>query len=202
MIRILDDFLPEAYANAIHYSCLYDLKYVYNSQTSVSYGDEPVYNDSNVHDNGQMVSILYAFSNNGQQQVEPFYGEIKPMIYTLQSKVPDLDIQGIIRVKANLILRERSLPQYHYNVPHQDAKEGCMSLIYYVCDSDGDTFFFNEKYSSGGLPDKVTVHQRVQPKRNRAILFDSSRYHASSNPLIHKERIVLNFVMKATYANN
>jgi hypothetical protein len=64
------------------------------------------------------------------------------------------------------------------------------SMIYYVIDSDGDTFVFNETYETK----KLSVRKRVAPKKRKAIIFDSDTWHASSNPRQNANRIVLNFV--------
>jgi hypothetical protein len=71
-------------------------------------------------------------------------------------------------------------------------------MIYYVNDSDGDTFLFNEFWDpvSGQPPTQLTLNQRVTPKRNRAVIFESDRFHASSNPRFNKNRFIINFVMK------
>jgi hypothetical protein len=65
-------------------------------------------------------------------------------------------------------------------------------MVYYLNDSDGDTFLFNEKYGDGFSD--FTVMERISPKKNRAVIFEANRYHASSNPSQAENRYVLNWV--------
>ena len=74
--------------------------------------------------------------------------------------------------------------EYEYNTPHVDhfMDGDFISLIYYVNDSDGDTFLFEES-NKDGHASFVTVKDRVGHKENTAIIFDGKQYHASSNPI-------------------
>ena len=52
-------------------------------------------------------------------------------------------------------------------------------MLYYVCDSDGDTIIYNEKtISEKGL----TVQKKVTPKQGRVVLFDGAYYHTAQQP--------------------
>jgi hypothetical protein len=66
-------------------------------------------------------------------------------------------------------------------------------MVYYCNDSDGDTFLF-EEFHYPIIPDSLTVHKLVSPKQNRAVIFESNRWHSSSNPRISPNRFVINFV--------
>ena len=64
-------------------------------------------------------------------------------------------------------------------------------MLYYVCDSDGDTIIFNEKEKS----EKYTVQKRVTPKQGRVVLFDGDFYHTAEQP-IDNIRCVVNYDLK------
>ncbi|CAB5221014.1 Oxoglutarate/iron-dependent dioxygenase [uncultured Caudovirales phage] len=100
----------------------------------------------------------------------------------------------LLRVKVNMLLKDSTYKFNNYHIPHSDYTQESESVIYYVNDSDGDTFIFNEK------PDinltKITIRDRISPVKGRALLFDSSYLHASSSPVISSERIIINFVFK------
>ena len=53
-------------------------------------------------------------------------------------------------------------------------------VLYYVCDSDGDTIIYNEK--EYGLK-KYTERQRVSPKQGRCVIFDGTQMHTAEQPL-------------------
>jgi hypothetical protein len=88
---------------------------------------------------------------------------------------------SFVRIKANLLTPWPDAP--HFHPPHVDTDaENGMSCIYYLHDSDGDTFFFGEE------------NMQVTPKANRAVLFDAYHKHCSSNPINNDRRIIVNSV--------
>ena len=85
------------------------------------------------------------------------------------------------RIKANLLMPHPHAPTFHPPHTDTDAENG-MSCIYYLNDSDGDTFFFGED------------NRTVTPKENRAVLFDAHHHHCSSNPINTDRRMIINTV--------
>jgi hypothetical protein len=88
----------------------------------------------------------------------------------------------IARIKANLLLQN---PGVKLQPPHVDSTildvttnqesyhNNRMTLLYYVNNSDGDTVFYNERYTGpDDRPGKLTVRQRVKPVKVRAVIFD------------------------------
>ena len=67
----------------------------------------------------------------------------------------------------------------------------CLSCIYYVTESDGDTVFFNKQY--GDKLEGLKVVDRVSPTRGTYTLFDSTIYHAKGHQKTNK-RIAGNFI--------
>jgi hypothetical protein len=100
----------------------------------------------------------------------------------------------LIRAKINMLTKDSEYGVNNYHIPHVDDRGDIETVIYYVNDSDGDTFVFNEK------PDEslteITIKDRISPVRGRLVLFDSSYLHASSSPVISSERIIINFVFR------
>ena len=99
------------------------------------------------------------------------------------------------RLKFNLLTNNYLMTKDKYNTPHIDNKYvNSYSMIYYVNDSDGDTIIFNETCNDETMtrPDKLTIKQRIEPKKNRAVLFRGNYFHTSSNPMNNETRIVLN----------
>jgi hypothetical protein len=96
------------------------------------------------------------------------------------------------RAKFNL-LPKNSDSTYHY--PHIDTEvTGVHTLIYYVNESDGDTYLFDGIGPSNG--EFVEVQTRFTPKKGTAIIFDANQFHSSSSPVEHEKRIVLNVMFK------
>lgn len=102
----------------------------------------------------------------------------------------------IIRAKFNLLTQ--SSDQTHH-LPHTDTDQNnlCYTSIYYVDDSDGDTYLFNEhgpRDTNG--PNEVTVLDTVPPTKGSLLVFDARRFHSSSSPVISHKRTVMNVVFK------
>ena len=75
--------------------------------------------------------------------------------------------------------------------PHIDTSDDHFVMLYYVCDSDGDTIIFNEKEKS----EKYTIQKRVTPKQGRVVLFDGAFYHTAEQPM-DNVRCVINYDLK------
>ena len=89
----------------------------------------------------------------------------------------------------NLLTRKETKHLYH--TPHVDFDRPHWTLIYYVNDSDGGTYFFKQKYN--GTRQKLEIDKVVEPRQGRFVLFDGLTYHTSSNPQYHDTRCVINF---------
>ena len=77
------------------------------------------------------------------------------------------------------------------DTPHVDIVGDHFVILYYVCDSDGDTIIYNEKVKS----DNYTIQKRITPKQGRVVLFDGSYYHTAEQP-IDNIRCVVNYDLK------
>jgi hypothetical protein len=75
--------------------------------------------------------------------------------------------------------------EYLHDNEHRDFPVPHLVCLYYVNDTDGDTFLFG---TSSGQP----ISKRITPKKGRIVLFDGSIFHASSMPTKNK-RIILNY---------
>lgn len=110
--------------------------------------------------------------------------------------------KALVSLKANMLLKDDRYPLNHYHPPHADVNKDdkFLSLLYYINNSDGDTFFFNKTYDT--MPDfksrvdELEIVNRVTPKANMAVLFDSSVLHASSSPIKTERRLVVNAIFE------
>ena len=74
------------------------------------------------------------------------------------------------------------------DTPHIDTNEKNFVMLYYVCDSDGDTIIYNEKVES----EKYTVKESVTPKQGRVVIFDGGQYHTAQQA-INTVRCIANY---------
>ena len=123
----------------------------------------------------------------------PYINIISPVLNAIALQF-ESNLQ-IIKVKFNLLTKSLS-NQYH--LPHTDIDEGddCYSSIYYVNESDGDTYLFNEfgpKESND-----VSIRSHISPQKGSLVVFNARRFHASSSPVNNDTRIIMNIVFKVT----
>ena len=91
---------------------------------------------------------------------------------------------SLYRIRAGMHIPDSTWDSHHG--PHVDDSDLHHVILYYVNDSDGDTFFFKN-----GIENKV--YKTVTPKKNRIVVFDGKILHASSYPITSPIRMTLNF---------
>ena len=127
-----------------------------------------------------------------------FYDIFVPLLYSMEEKI-NMTIAELVQLRLGLFTLNKNRQPYH--VPHVDYQDDGLkyTAIYYLNDSDGDTYFFNEfldpnikRFINGYDPSLFTVAKSVKPKQGKLVLFDGRRYHAGSYPESTPERMVLN----------
>ena len=98
------------------------------------------------------------------------------------------------------VIQGRSFLQFPLNLknspepdtPHIDIyRRKHLVVLYYVCDSDGDTTIYNEKASKRSYKD-YTIKEKVTPKQGRVVVFDGLYWHTAEQPK-KDVRCILNF---------
>lgn len=105
-------------------------------------------------------------------------------------------LNELIRIQFNLLYQnpDKSYTIDNWNSAHTDQEFDHNVLLYYIDDSDGNTFVFNER--RGDIIENFTINKIIEPKRGRAILFDGKHYHTSSNSVKYLKRLAINFNFK------
>ena len=142
------------------------------------------YNKEN-HKITEKEHFYHAFVNDGE-----YNSDFKNVVKDLVSLLPSQD--RLYRVKANLMLQDKGGNPDLYNTPHYDfewEKDGEKYQkdfyvgLYYVIDSDGDTFLFDKN-------DKIM--KRIPPKKGRMLFMRGDVLHASRHPINFDRRLVIN----------
>ena len=108
-----------------------------------------------------------------------------------------------INIKKVDVLQGRSFLSTPTNIskddvdtPHVDMVAPHFIMLYYVCDSDGDTIIYNEKTRFDDCkPDNemsFTIKKKVSPKQGRVVLFNGIHYHTAEQPN-HNLRCIVNY---------
>lgn len=186
---------------------VYNLPFMYTPGTSYQQhlNGEPLsfvhgldyFIDENTTDTAQFVhSSLFSGVVSPDQSIS--YSEFRPFLYMVQENIKR-KIKLVTRVKVNCVLQNTNFKDTNYNIAHVDTStinKNTFSAIYYVNDSDGDTFFFNEHCKEDSLIEKLTIKERITPKMGTMVIFPSNQFHASSNPIKSKSRFVVNFMFE------
>jgi hypothetical protein len=200
MVKVVDNFLPVEEQNALEQLLIgnSDFPY-YQSLDTLSPLERFQFKSNKIIHQPQFVHVLFTDDNINSDAFDTIFSKfnlagihefINPSKFSFE------------RIKVNLLTPCLSRVKNLHHVPHVDSfKPNTMSMIYYVCDSDGDTFIFNERYSKETIPNKLTLKQRIEPKKGRAVFFDSDLYHASSPPSKKDFRCIVNSVFKARQSN-
>ena len=109
------------------------------------------------------------------------------------------DFKNIIQVRSFLQTPLSSnMLANEVDALHVDLPVDHLVVLYYVCDSDGDTILVDKKFDKNeGLitgsryTDYKTI-KRVTPKKGRCLIFDGAYYHTAEQPK-NNTRCVINF---------
>jgi hypothetical protein len=190
----LERFLPDSYADILEQLVCKsgELLWQYNASTNDLANPHIMSKDARSYESDQFVHALF---QEGERR-SAFFDVVFPMFYFMEDKT-GVTLATVERMKANLLV-QKQIDEGSYNTPHIDIPDaGFKSLLYYVKDSDGDTFLFNETYQQTAAAKKpLTIRKRVAPRKGKAVLFNSNIWHASSHPRDNATRVVLNFVFK------
>lgn len=175
-IHVIDDLYPTRFINNLE-SLLTSVNFSWFLQSNTSYDVLDKTND--------VFQFTHQFISK-QGDYSPFLSEVSILSPFIEKKF-NIEVIDTLRVKANLLTCNKDFDTNTHHPLHVDADESdYWSLLYYVNDSDGDTFF---KLSENDF-------KRVSPKKGRAVFFNSNIEHASSSPVKTDTRIVVNSILK------
>ena len=95
------------------------------------------------------------------------------------------------------------------DTPHTDIPVDHFVMLYYVCDSDGDTIIYNEKCNNldeyndntNVVKNKIfSIQKKVTPKQGRVVLFNGKLYHTAEQPN-NNIRCVVNYDLRDLSSN-
>jgi len=178
-IIVIDNVLPQSYADSIE-STLFSPTFPWFYTDDITYA---------IGSREQLQSMTFGFFHllfSDGIQHSNFFSYFEPIVHIALDKSVGLNKPYVLQARSFMQLPIQN--KNEYNNKHIDSHLPHFVVLYYVNDSDGDTFLF----------DGPEIRQRVSPKKNRAVIFDGSIYHASSNPNTTK-RAVINFNVCGDY---
>jgi len=195
--KIIDRLVPQSLANQIEACLMYrdDIGWGYRKETSGVEGKwDP--NNARIKETFQFQHDVYAHDRG---QLSPHMELLTTPLHFAEYHM-DSKIEAPQRIKANMLIRDKEQKGF-YHPPHVDlGNENAYSMVYYVHDCDGDTVLFDKTFDAKSkLPQDrgLTEIGRSTPKKGSAVIFKSTRFHASSNPVINERRVIINYVFFA-----
>jgi len=161
--------------------------FFYNSTVPEHYLRQQ-HNDVFLNDSIQLTHSFVSYDiHTKKSQIDSSYYNIAEIIIKKFINLYDYKNVQILRAKTNLQFQYNNTTENSYCAPHIDLLESHHVLIYYVNDSDGDTFLFDKNKK---------IVNRISPKKGRILFFNGDILHASSLPIKSKYRSVINFDIK------
>lgn len=195
-----NNFLPKSYEDHLEDYFTNNAKWSYVTKSSGDWdGKESWINSSD----SPMMCLVSFFKNEtpggSHLHDEDSLIELRPLLWFLE-KETGLEVNNIDRIKSNLYIKNETWKDKHHT-PHTDSgKPENLTLLYYVNDSDGPTYFYDTMIWNDN-PEKGNVIAKIEPKKGTAVLFESTRYHAGTLPTESDSRIVVNLVFSAKNFN-
>jgi hypothetical protein len=194
-IHIIDDIIPISKQNEIEKVFTQSrLPWIFNKDISISQTEiqkfdiqkftpgigSPIKSDDPKYINYALLNIIKIIPETACGKI----GKVCKEIYQARS---------FIHFPLNQKLRKE------FDNIHIDLAFEHLVVLYYVNDTDGDTFIFdkktdykNIKWASVINENELNIVERISPKKGRVLIFDGNRYHSSSGPT-KDIRCIINF---------
>ena len=194
-IHIIDDIIPISKQNEIEKMFTQSrLPWIFNKDVSISQTEiekfnikkftpgigSPIKSDDPKYINYALLNVIKIIPETACSKI----GKVCKEIYQARS---------FIHFPLNEKLRKE------FDNIHIDLAFEHLVVLYYVNDTDGDTFIFdkktdykNIKWASVINENELNIVERISPKKGRVLIFDGNRYHSSSGPT-EDIRCIINF---------
>lgn len=201
-ILVIDDLLPLNIIKNFNLTLGQNLEWVVKlEETTSKYNNNDLKNVSNVYEQFQFVHNERRTEISNEINTESTHFIYFPLMTWILNSGYSLEYHQIQRCKVNLQTRALEDTKGKFNHPHTDVKiddgvKDKYTAIYYVNDSDGDTYFFNENQTFANdlnNLDKLTLMGRVSPKAGRLVVFPPNIVHAGAHPIDSDYRLVINY---------
>jgi len=194
MITVIDNFMPEEYFRQLR-NFLLSSSFPWFYSHNISTGEtEP----SKIENAIDSTAFAHKVFGKWEKQKSFAYDAFIPLVDKIENHLENT--HELIRLRAVLSNYQHGFDSHNFNLPHVDYPCNHISAVYYLNETDGDTWIFDQYYQGKIEPDHYTVKQRINPKPNRLLIFDGLQYHTASNPVKYNNRLIanLNFVQKGT----
>jgi len=156
-----------------------DINWLFCSGTSYYNEEDNHYMKKNISDIFQFEHRIVS-SKYGVLNSKLLSEVISPLVEEYQQNYPNFPkLDNISRGKIN-ILTQNNVDDDLYHIPHTDDDIEHWVMIYYINDTDGDTFIFNE--TCYDIEKELTIKKRISPEKGKFAVFNGKYLHSSSSP--------------------
>lgn len=199
-VYVIDDFLDKEYQEKIKNILLggdesyngHDFPWHYIEDVTAAGDEDSQHRPALAHN---YVELQGGGDGDVDVDITQLYGVVNSKFHSLF--MPLLRKAAIkFNMKHVDVLQGRSFLQFPLNlkdqtvdIPHVDIEHlKHLVVLYYVCDSDGDTIIYNEREEGNSY----TIKQKVTPKQGRVVLFDGLLMHTAEQPK-NNVRCIVNY---------
>ena len=185
-VYVIDDFLDKEYQEKIKNTLLGgDESYIDDDFPWHFTEDITAAGDDDSQHRSALAHNYVEIQDDDVDDVTQLYGVVNSKFHSLF--MPLLRKAAIkFNMKHVDVLQGRSFLQFPLNLkdqtvdtPHIDIEDlKHLVVLYYVCDSDGDTIIYNEREEKNSY----TIKRKVTPKQGRVVLFDGLLMHTAEQP--------------------
>jgi len=158
ILEVYDDFIPSLIADKLE-NLIYQTPFFYQKNITHNLSSSS---------NKDIAFSKRLFDNLDQYVSSSLFSFLEPLYFFLIQKNIVIDTIS----QARVFLQPPSLNPEILDI-HIDQFNPHMVFLYYINDSEGDTYFYNHEGE---------VIKQVSPKKGRFMWFDGSYYHCGSKP--------------------
>ena len=186
MISTIENFLPLIEQNNIENLINSDgFPWYLSSQTAKGVAPGSIY-DKKTKDSFQLNHMIFS---------KGIYTSLyHRQLFFLIKKTSELfNGYKLARLKLNLNPKDSGYDKNCHFVPHIDNHlPDAITCIYYVNDTDGDTFFYKTPEKDFSSENELEIIETKTPKKGNFVYFDSSIWHSGQPPIKSNYRLIIN----------
>lgn len=192
--KIINNIVPVSFQNQMEF-ILDDITFPWYFSKTIAKNENNLKYNLNVIDAPGFTHSV--FNSELNEQKTSLFHIVCTILYFFEEKT-NFKIKEIIRIRIRKTVQYPGHNHNKFTPAHVDLEnvDKYYSLVYYVDDSDGDTFLFKNKYEEGKsvlYGDETELLVRVPPKKGRALFFDGKTYHSGNCPISYQKRTIINF---------
>lgn len=182
---VVDDIIPVRLQEDIK-NTLYSTTFPWNYVEDITYGP---------HAQFKSPGFSHLFRKE-QTTLSQYYAMVAPIAY-IGADVVGYEWDDVCQARSFLQLPlNQEIISKRKDILHIDLPFKHLVILYYVNDSDGETYIVNRKRNNihefNLDPDDYQCLSTVEPKQGRVLIFDGDWFHTARQPKLNR-RCVINF---------